>query len=261
MNAMQEEYGTDKTAHGYTARYQDHFRHLFDQPVSILELGIFKGESLRMWRDMFPHGTVIGLDIDPVEIPDQLDRIHVYCGLQQDTSLLDRIRAESAKEGFDIIIDDASHLGELTKISFWHLFNHHLKPGGIYVIEDWRTGYWGKWPDGRQYVFHADGQGPAHCARILTDSFLNKFINNHRHGVIADTLRKILKVLRMRISRRKFRSHHWGMVGFIKELVDELGMDMITSPERGSKIPQRDCKFQRMEIFPGQVFIFKSHNI
>lgn len=261
MNTMHEEYGTDKIAYGYTARYEEHFRHLFDKPISILELGIFKGESLRMWKDMFPHGIVVGLDIDPVEIPDKSSRIHVYCGLQQDTALLDRIRSETATEGFDIIIDDASHLGELTKISFWHLFNHHLKPGGIYVIEDWRTGYWGKWPDGKQYVLHSNGKGPAHFVRNFMDSLLNKLINNSHRGAMADTLRKILKVLRRRISQRKFPNHDWGMVGFVKELVDELGMDMITSPERGSKIPKRDCKFQRMEIFPGQVFIFKSHNI
>lgn len=256
-----KEYGTDKTINGYAERYREHFRHLFDKPVSILELGIFKGESLRMWKDMFPHGTVIGLDINPVEILDKSGRIHAYCGLQQDTSLLDKIRTETAKDGFDIIIDDASHLGELTKISFWHLFNNHLKPGGIYVIEDWRTGYWGKFPDGKQYVIHANGSGLANFARTLIDSLLDKLIQNNHGNVIGATLRKVLIVLRARISQRKFRSHDWGMVGFIKELVDELGMDMITSPKRGSKIPQRDCKFLRMEIFPGQVFIFKSHNI
>jgi hypothetical protein len=47
------------------------------------------------------------------------------------------------------------------------------------------------------------------------------------------------------------------MVGFIKELVDELGIDMITNPSRGSKEPQRYPRFQRMEIYPGQVFVFK----
>jgi hypothetical protein len=45
-----------------------------------------------------------------------------------------------APEGFDIIIDDASHIGELTKTAFWHLFDNHLKPNGLYAIEDWGTG-------------------------------------------------------------------------------------------------------------------------
>jgi hypothetical protein len=33
---------------------------------------------------------------------------------------------------------------------------------------------------------------------------------------------------------------------------------MITSPERGSKVPQQQPKFKRMEIGPGQVFIIKN---
>ena len=58
--------------------------------------------------------------------------------------------------------------------------------------------------------------------------------------------------------KRRFPSHNFGMVGFIKELVDELGVDMSTSPERGSKVPQQKPKFKRMEIGPGQVFIIKN---
>jgi spermidine synthase len=52
------------------------------------------------------------------------------------------VARKTAPEGFDIIIDDASHFGDLTKIAFWHLFDNHLKPSGLYVIEDWGTGYW-----------------------------------------------------------------------------------------------------------------------
>ena len=50
------------------------------------------------------------------------------------------VARKTAPEGFDIIIDDASHFGDLTKIAFWHLLYNHLKPSGLYVIEDWGTG-------------------------------------------------------------------------------------------------------------------------
>lgn len=61
------------------------------------------------------------------------------------------VARKTAPEGFDIIIDDASHFGDLTKIAFWHLFDNHLKPSGLYVIEDWGTGYWSDWTDGKAY--------------------------------------------------------------------------------------------------------------
>ena len=43
------------------------------------------------------------------------------------TDLLSAKAYETDKEyGFDIIIDDALHMAELTCVSFWHLFLHHL---------------------------------------------------------------------------------------------------------------------------------------
>jgi glucose/arabinose dehydrogenase len=61
------------------------------------------------------------------------------------------VARKTAPEGFDIIIDDASHFVDLTKIAFWHLFDNQLKPSGLYVIEDWGTGYWSDWTDGKTY--------------------------------------------------------------------------------------------------------------
>ncbi len=43
----------------------------------------------------------------------------------------------------------------MTKISFWHLFNYHLKPGGYYVIEDWRVSYSDAASDGARYEWPA----------------------------------------------------------------------------------------------------------
>ncbi|MCK4913151.1 MAG: hypothetical protein KAS69_00960 [Planctomycetes bacterium] len=87
------------------------------------------------------------MDLEPAHIEDSSGRIIVYEGHQEDTDLLDRIGKESAPQGFDIIVDDCSHLAELTSRSFWHLFDNHLKPGGLYVIEDWGTGYTNDWVD------------------------------------------------------------------------------------------------------------------
>lgn len=43
---------------------------------------------------------------------------------------------------FDIILDDGSHISEHIITSFTTLFSE-LKPGGLYVIEDTQTSYWG----------------------------------------------------------------------------------------------------------------------
>jgi SAM-dependent methyltransferase len=145
-------YDTDKAAHThYLRNYEEYFRPLLDRDVRLLELGVLKGGSLLLWRDYFERGVIAGLDLNPAQIEDPTGRIRLYQGGQQETELLDRIARECAPEGFDVIIDDCSHVGELARVSFWHLFENHLKPGGLYVIEDWGTGYWDFWPDGVSY--------------------------------------------------------------------------------------------------------------
>jgi SAM-dependent methyltransferase len=184
-------YDTDKIPNGYLRVYDRVFEPLIDQPVKLLELGVRSGESLRLWRDYFPHGTVAGLDVEPLPGAQDEERLRIYRGSQEDPALLSRIAAEVAPDGFDIVIDDASHVAAPTRTCFWHLFDHHLKPGGLYAIEDWGTGYWSRWPDGRAW--------------------------------------------------RAGEPHHAGMVGFIKELVDEQAAHDVTRGwydepwERGSR--------------------------
>lgn len=252
-------YNMDKSAN-YLNNYQKYFHSMVNKEIKLLELGVSKGGSLLLWRDYFKKGIIVGLDSKPVQIDDSTGRIHIYQGFQEDTALLDQICEEITPDGFDVIIDDASHIGELTRISFWHLFDNHLKPGGLYVIEDWRVGYWEKWIDGRRYKPSSGKSFIKNGFRALIDLLLNRINNVSKHAQLQLLLKKALQKAKNLTYKRKFPSHNFGMVGFVKELVDELGMDMITNPARGSILPQRAPKFLKMEIFPGQVFIVKNPN-
>jgi SAM-dependent methyltransferase len=209
----------------YLSHYETYFAPLREKPICILELGIDKGGSLLLWHDYFPKAKIAGLDIRPVAI-EKNPRTFVFQGNQQDITLLDRIRNTVAPEGFDIVIDDASHIGLPTKTSFWHLFEKHLKPGGVYVIEDWRVSYWDEWVDGDKYRAN-----PTFPEKVFGRLFYRKQI---------------------------FRSHQFGMVGFLKQLVDELAVDMITHPSRGWTGSQSFPRFAKMEFLPGMVFITKA---
>jgi cephalosporin hydroxylase len=124
-------YNSDKIASGYLERYDSILQPLLDRDVKLLELGIHEGGSLLLWRDYFPKSTIVGIDL---KVPENLAaeaRIQVFQGSQADTDFLTAVASKTAPNGFDVIIDDASHLGRLTKIAFWHLFDNHLKPGGL----------------------------------------------------------------------------------------------------------------------------------
>jgi hypothetical protein len=83
-------YDTDQAGHShYHQNYEEHFQSLHDKEVKLLELDVFKGGSLLLWRDYFPCGTIVGLDLNRVELADDSGSIRLYQGAQQDIALLD----------------------------------------------------------------------------------------------------------------------------------------------------------------------------
>ena len=249
-------YNTDKPGFdAYFRTYEVLFSPLASRDIHLLELGISQGGSLQMWRDYFSKGTIAGIDISPVPLDDPGERIRIYQGLQQDTALLDRVRSETAPDGFDIIIDDCSHIGEFTALSFWHLFDRHLKPGGLYVIEDWGTGYMKGMPDGKAY--NPRRSVPSFRSRLRP---IAEALVAHPAVVRRPALRRVVRAVMNRMVRVKFRSHIHGLVGFVKQLVDEAGMGDITHPAWGTP-PARGSKFKYIRISHGQVIVAKADGV
>jgi demethylmacrocin O-methyltransferase len=127
--------GTDKSsrAHNYTAAYEQILSSLRSSPIKLLEIGVFKGESLRMWSKYFLVGQIVGLDIYPGCVQYATDKIKIVIGNQADVDFLRQIGEEYGP--FDIVIDDGSHVPYDVIISFKTLFPY-VVPGGYYVIED-----------------------------------------------------------------------------------------------------------------------------
>jgi hypothetical protein len=238
-------YGAGKPEY-YAQIYERRFDSLRSKEICLLELGVHRGDSLRMWRDYFEKGTIVGLDLAKTELHDPSGRIKLYQGKQQDVHLLDRVARENAPSGFDIIIDDCSHLGQLSYLSFWHLFTHHLKLGGVYVIEDWSLGYWDGWPDGRSPRRSSRRLGSA----IRTRAFqtLERWVETKAMKRLAESRRKLTFLPLMAFYKQRFPSHSHGMVGWAKQLVDEVGMEAMG---------YGGGQFESIEIFQGQVFVNK----
>lgn len=117
----------------YLQIYDLLFDPLRDAPVSLLELGVHSGHSLHLWHRYFPNARITGLDMRPPPSDMPADRVAYVEGRQEDPAAI----ARAAMRGpFDIVIDDASHVGRLSKATFGLLFRDHLKPGGLYVLED-----------------------------------------------------------------------------------------------------------------------------
>ncbi|GAB6843408.1 hypothetical protein JCM2811A_24100 [Methylorubrum rhodinum] len=126
--------------HHYLEVYDRHLSRYRGKPVRILELGIFQGGSLQMWRRYFgPDAVIHGLDIN--EACTQIDEpgITVHIGSQSDAGLLRRIA--EAMGGIDVVIDDAGHISPDQIASFETLYPL-MAPDGVYFVEDVHASYW-----------------------------------------------------------------------------------------------------------------------
>jgi SAM-dependent methyltransferase len=255
-------YDTDKSP-AYLANYEREFGDRFEQPIKLLEMGIQRGGSMLLWLDLLPSAEIAGLDLNEVALPTH-SRLHVYQGFQQDAAILDQIASEVAPDGFDVIVDDASHLGRYTAESFWHLFPRHLKPGGVYVIDDWGSGYWSDWADGHRYEGSREALGDFSNATVTAPGSLELARRRVRSSArplaarLNPKARSTFEKIYMRIEgvslQHRFASHDYGMVGFIKQLVDACGVDDIDR-HHGSF----DSSIASIHTYPSQVFVHKRH--
>jgi SAM-dependent methyltransferase len=188
----------------YLPIYEQLLAPLRRQAFSLLELGVWNGHSLEMWRDAFPRATIVGIDLAPPDL--QLGgRVHVVRGDQTDAALMQCVREEHAPEGFEVIVDDASHVGTITARSLQVLYDEHLRPGGLYCIEDWGTGYMPNWDDGGALAWPLDVQHLDGKASAPMES-----------GTVA------------------MPSHDFGLVGVIKRLVDHTAAGTVRFAQAGS---------------------------
>ena len=126
-------------------------------PQNVLEVGVFEGGSAILLADKWESAKIVGIDIrDPnpsvarhIKKMGFSDRISLYYNVSQnDDGRVNRILdQEFGREPIDIVIDDCSHIYELTKATFNNVFPR-LRPGGYYVVEDWAWAHWKDWQDG-----------------------------------------------------------------------------------------------------------------
>ena len=137
--------GTDKArGHDYMPAYERFFSPFRNRRITVLEIGVGGGDledggrSLNLWEAYFRRATIVGIDIIDKRAQSR-GRVHVHQCSQVDAAELERLAHRYG--GFDIVIDDGSHVNEHQIESFRILFPL-MKRESLYVVEDTQTSYW-----------------------------------------------------------------------------------------------------------------------
>lgn len=129
--------------HNFAEKYDRAFAGMRESTVSLLEIGVAQGQSLRMWVDYFPNAMIHGADISPAcsSCESYSSRIKFHLLDQSNAAQLKNVEQYSP---FDIIIDDGNHWWKEQILTFEIIFQY-LRSGGIYVVEDSCTSYWSEY--------------------------------------------------------------------------------------------------------------------
>ena len=114
--------------------YARHFARFRGRPVTILEIGVYSGGSLDLWRHYFgPEARIIGVDIEEAVNVYARDGIRILIGDQSDPSFWARVLPTLPP--LDIVIDDGGHTPEQMIVTLEATLPY-LAPGGVYLCED-----------------------------------------------------------------------------------------------------------------------------
>ncbi len=149
VNRPYLKYSTSKWEQGMIDVYEVLFNHWKEQPITLLEFGVYYGESMHYYRDFFtnPDARIVGFDHQPTEFYGKEHRgglesyvwpgrhnVHLVKGEQRSDADVKKVCEDYGP--FDIINDDGMHDYPHPTEDVFRICWPYVKEGGYYLIED-----------------------------------------------------------------------------------------------------------------------------
>lgn len=137
----------EKYAH-YFEIYDRHFQKFRGKKCTVVEVGVFKGGSLQMWKNYFgKDAQIIGIDIEESVKAFEEEQVSIEIGSQEDRDFWKRFKNKYPQ--VDVFIDDGGHTMNQQIVTFEEMFPH-VSENGVYLCEDMHTSYWERYGGGYQ---------------------------------------------------------------------------------------------------------------
>lgn len=123
----------------YFEIYDELFSRYRNKNITFVEIGIFGGGSLFMWREFFgPKARIIGIDLNPNAKKWEEHGFEIYIGSQSDKSFWEKFINDIGP--VDVVLDDGGHTYE-QQIITTEMVLSLVKDNGMLVVEDTHTSY------------------------------------------------------------------------------------------------------------------------
>lgn len=123
----------------YFQAYEALLAQYVGQAITFVEVGVFNGGSLHMWRSYFgPQARIIGVDLNPAARKWEEEGFEIFIGDQSSERFWRDFY--DAVGPIDILLDDGGHMNHQQLVTADHAFSH-LNDGGMLIVEDAHTSY------------------------------------------------------------------------------------------------------------------------
>jgi len=135
----------------YFKIYEDIFEKYKNKSIVLVEIGVYQGGSLFMWRDYFGSAArIIGIEANPFAIELNEHGFEIYIGDQSDPEFWKKFFAEVGN--IDILIDDGGHWNEQQIKTLCYCLPY-INNGGTLVVEDTQTSFYNWMGNPSKYSF------------------------------------------------------------------------------------------------------------
>ena len=166
----------------YFEIYHRHLQRFRGRPVRMVEVGVFGGGSLGMWREYFgPGAHIYGIDIDETCRELAGPGVEIFIGDQSDPAFWRSFLASGPE--IDVVLDDGGHTPEQQMVTLECLLPA-IRPGGVYLCEDINGGWqpFHAFVDGLTHPLSAVGHSREELPR---SPFQQQVASVHRYPLVT----------------------------------------------------------------------------
>tara|TARA_B100001123_G_C15295908_1_gene1019183 strand:+ start:1807 stop:2364 length:558 start_codon:yes stop_codon:yes gene_type:complete len=175
---------TDKnTRHSYLPLYETLLEPIKNTAGNILEIGVDKGGSIKLWYDYFTKATIYGCDRSgrQMKMHELKTKNRIFLNLHEDAYTKEYVQKNFENKKFDFLLDDGPHTLS-SQEKFIELYSPLLSENGILIVEDVQDINW---------LEKLKNKTPQHLKQYIKTYDLRK--NKGRYDDIVFTIDKVVR--------------------------------------------------------------------